>query len=555
MPVTAEAEGYAAKTEVLELAVTNPPARLELWLGTPLRLRVVNRAGEPVPRAHVWLNTFDQELRPEPAPSTLVQASFSGRTDEEGRAVWTDAPLGLHRFDIEARGYLRTNRAAIPADGQEHLVTLAPALVIQGRVTDSATGEPVPQFRLALGHLSQDLFNSRTNARFSSIDRFNPAFTGGTYRHSIEEEIGGGLSDPHCVVKFEAEGYRPHVTRPLRYDEGEVTLDVALEPAEAFEVTVLDPAGQPAAGAQAGLVFPGAYLKLQADGWLGFGSSPEPGALKRADAAGRLRFQDDAQVARVVLTHPVGHLETTLAALAADPVARLRPWGRIEGEFLGAAGTLAGRQVAVKPSDWTYNELAYELTATSDAEGRFVLPRVPPGRLAVSHLIVNHHPDGGRSSHSRQRVWAEVAPGETARVAFGGHRLTGRLRVPEGFTVPPGARWYARLGTPMPEPPVEVRGNAAALQKWSLQPEVRAARHHSAHMPLDLRPDGSFIAEEVGAGEHQFVASLSPAESGAEGAAAAGPLLLTRFLVAVPAEAAGSAIDLGDVMLAVPPSP
>ncbi|HMO66696.1 MAG TPA: carboxypeptidase-like regulatory domain-containing protein, partial [Verrucomicrobiota bacterium] len=357
VPVTAEAEGYAAKTELIELGPVNAPARLVLGLGLPLRLRVVDQAGEPVARAWVWLNTLEDPLRTALEPSALLQASFQGRTDAEGRVEWTDAPLGLHHFDIAAPGHLRTNGVAIPADGQEHLVTLAPALVIQARVTDAATGEPVPQFRLTLGHLSQDPFNNRTNVQFSSIDRFSLAFSGGTYRHSIEEEVVSGGSHPECVVKFEAEGCQPHVSRPLRYDEGVVTLDVALEPAEAFEVTVLDPAGQPAGSAMAGFVFPGANLKLQADGWLGFGGSPEPGALRRADASGRLRLQHDPQVSLVVITHPAGHLETTLAALAAEPEARLRPWGRVEGEFLGAAGTLGGRQVAVKPRDWVRNEL------------------------------------------------------------------------------------------------------------------------------------------------------------------------------------------------------
>ncbi|HMO66697.1 MAG TPA: hypothetical protein PKE47_16000, partial [Verrucomicrobiota bacterium] len=87
---------------------------------------------------------------------------------------------------------------------------------------------------------------------------------------------------------------------------------------------------------------------------------------------------------------------------------------------------------------------------------RFVLPRVPPGRVAVGYVVVTDHGHGSRSSYSRQRVWVEVAPGEAARVTFGGHHVTGRLRVPAGFTMPPGARWYAGLGTPLPEPPVEI---------------------------------------------------------------------------------------------------
>lgn len=556
VPVTAEAEGYASKTVQLTLAEANDPVRLILGAGTPLRLRVVNQAGEPVSRAYAWLNTMESGPRPVGAVPQLLQASFNGRSDEEGRVVWTNAPPGLHTFDIHGSGYMRTNRVTIPADGQEHVVTLAPALVIQGRVADADTGTLIPKFRLVLGWPNYDPINQRTNAQFSSLDQFWLDFTGGAFRHSLEEEVIRGSSDPRCIVRFEAEGYLPQISRPLRYDEGVVTLDVALEKATEIEVTVVDPAGRVARGADVGLVFPGARLTL-GSGRLTLDRFEPTGALKRADANGRLKLMNDPQVTRLVFAHPTGYLETSFAALEAEEFARLQPWGRIKGEFLGTPGSLAGKAVKVLPWERVHGELDYDLNATTDDNGHFRLPQVPPGPLRVSHWIVTDYGNGTTSGGAGQTAEATVAPGETTRVTLGGgYRVTGRLRLPAGFKLPPGAHWMGMLHTPFPEPPEEIRNDQAALQQWFQTPErqalVRRAKQ-APRAPVALRPDGSFAAESVSDGDYRLTLVLLPGSQPVEdGAKPSGPLLIAKSEVTVPAEPAVGEINLGEVVAEVP---
>ncbi len=557
LPVTAEAEGYAAKTVQLNLTQASTPVRLVLGAGTPLRLRVVNRAGEPVPQASVGLNTMESGPRPVGAVTPLLQASFARRSDDQGRVVWNEAPPGEHHFDIKARGYLWMRRVAVPADGQEHIVTLPPALVIQGQVSDADTGRLVPKFRLVLGWLTYDPIHQRTDVQLSPIERFWLDFTGGTYRHSLEEEVFAGGNDPRCVVRFEAEGYLPHLSRPLRYDEGVVTLDVALEKASEIEVTVVDPTGRVARGATVGLVFPGVGLKL-GGGRLAVDRDryTRPGALKRADDHGRLKLMNDPQVTRLVFAHPTGYLETSFAALEADPFARLQPWGHIEGELLSTAGFLAGKVVTVSPWDLIPGEpaeLDYDLTATTDGNGRFRLPQVPSGRLRVSHQIVTHH-DHGVTTESGLMVEATVAPGETAWVTLGGgYRVMGRLRLPAGFTMPPRAQWIAQLHTPFPEPPAEIRNDPAALQQWFQTPEMQELARRAKQVPVAIQPDGSFTAESVSDGDYQLsmmlIPPLDPQPSASQPRA---PLLSVKREVTVPTEPAVGEINLGEVAAEVP---
>ena len=552
-PITAEAEGYASRTVQLTLTRENAPVRLVLGPGTPLRLRLVNQAGAPVSQAYVWLNTMDRSPQTVRAVTTLLQAAFDGRSDDEGRVVWEDAPPGEHHFDIEARGYLRTNHVAIPADGREHVVMLPPALVVQGRVTDANTGRPVPRFRLVLGWPRYDPAQQRTTAQFSSIDRFALDFTGGTYRHSVEEQVIEGTGDPRLVIQFEAEGYLPHLSRPLRYDEGVVTLDVALEVASEIEVTVVDPAGRVASGAHVGLVFPGAALKLSA-GRLTTDSFSRTGALKQADGQGLVKLVDDPKVARLIFAHPTGYLETSFAALEADGFARLQTWGRIEGEFLGPTGSREGKLVRVFPWELRHGDLDFDFTAATEGNGRFLFPQVPPGPVRVGHWIVTDLGNGSSSATSGQMVEATVISGEGIQVTLGGgYRVSGRLQLPAGFTAPPGAYWMAVLHTPFPEPPAEIRNDPTALQQWFQTPEMKELASQAKQVPVALQPDGSFAADSVSEGNYRLSIALIPlAGPQSDGVISVTPLLTAKHDLTIPSEPAVGELQLGVIATEVP---
>ena len=411
--LTAEAPRFAAKTLPVVLKERNEPFQIVLAMGRDLRIRVVDTNSVPIQKAYVWLS-----LPTPPPPATgdtpqmapPVQASFEGRTDAEGRVVWEGAPPGTHEFDIAAAGFMRRNGVPVLAEDTEHDVVLNPALVLQGTVTDADSGGPIPRFRLAMGWPSFDRLSGKTNIQVSSIDRFSPNFSEGRFRHAVEETVTGRSHE--LMVRIEAEGYEPFISRPIRYDEGEVTLDVSLKRSETIEVTVVDAAGRPAPRALIGLVTPGTRIGLAPDGLTQLEDSGL-NVIVQADEEGRVKLTQDPTVERIVATGTRGTLgfaETSWVRLKVEPVLPLTPWGRIQGRVLGTPGTLAGKVVVLGEVKEGHGSFALGFRTQPDAEGRFEFPKAPAGLVRVE------------LRYESRSVLVSVKPNETVEVTLGEKR-------------------------------------------------------------------------------------------------------------------------------------
>lgn len=411
--LTAEAPRFTTKTLPVVLKERNEPFQIVLAMGRDLRIRVVDTNGAPIQKAYVWLS-----LPPPPPPAMgdtpqmapPVQASFEGRTDAEGRVVWEGAPAGTHEFDIAAAGFMRRDGVPVLADDKEHDVVLNPALVLQGTVTDADSGGPVPRFRLAMGWPSFDRLSGKTNIQVSRIDRFSPNFSGGRFRHAVEEPVIG--RSHKLMVRIEAEGYEPFISRPIRYDEGEVTLDVSLKRSGTIEVTVVDAAGRPAPRALIGLVTPGTRIGLAPDGLTQLEDSGL-NVIVQADEEGRVKLTQDPTVERIVAAGTRGTLgfaETSWARLKSEPVLPLTPWGRIQGRVLGTPEIRTGKVVVLGEVKEGQGSFALGFRTQPDAEGRFEFPKVPAGPVRVE------------LRYESRSVLVSVKPNETVEVTLGEKR-------------------------------------------------------------------------------------------------------------------------------------
>jgi len=411
--LTAEAPRFAAKTLPVVLKERNEQFQIVLAMGRDLRIRVLDTNGAPIQKAYVWLS-----LRPPPPPAMgdtpqmapPVQASFEGLTDAEGRVVWEGAPAETHEFDIGASGFMRRNGVPVLADDTEHDVILNPALVLQGTVTDADRVVPIPRFRLAMGWPSFDRLSGKTNIQVSRIDRFSPNFYGGRFRHAVEEPVTGRSNE--LMVRIEAEGYEPFISRPIRYDEGEVTLDVSLKRSETIEVTVVDAAGRPAPRALIGLITPGTRIGLAPDGLTQLEDSGL-NVIVEADEKGRVKLTQDPTVERIVAAGTRGTLgfaETSWARLKSEPVLPLTPWGRIQGRVLGTPGTPAGKVVVLGEVKEGQGSFALGFRTQPDAEGQFEFPKVPAGPVRVE------------LRYESRSVLVSVKPNETVEVTLGEKR-------------------------------------------------------------------------------------------------------------------------------------
>jgi RNA polymerase sigma factor (sigma-70 family) len=415
-PVTAEAEGYAPTTLEVDLADNSRPVQLVLHPGHVLKLKVVDPNGKSIHKATAWLDTFGH-IDPALDSTPTVQVDFKGSTDADGHLEWDSAPDGELLFGISAGGYMRSGDVDIRADGSEHVITLQPGLTISGTVTDATTGQPVSRFRVITGWPVEDPWDKSTNAQWSTIDRFWMTFDGGKFEHTYGEPVRGGGTNFEFMFKFEAQDYAPFITRVVRASEQNVRFDVALTPASPSTITLISPDGQPAAGAQVGLVTPGAGLWLTLTGF-----SPDRqtgGAVVTTDEQGRFQLNPDPTIGKLIAASAQGYAESTPAELANDPTMHLQPWGRLEGSYLtnGQPAANATLVFHLGARQWNTVDCDSRVFQTkTDGAGRFVFAQVPPGNREV-FLSVTGTDYAGHTFWTTQPLQAvTIQPGQTTTV-------------------------------------------------------------------------------------------------------------------------------------------
>jgi hypothetical protein len=428
---TVEARGFALAN--LEVNLTNDaaPLRFVMRPGHILRLRILDAKGLPVTN-----NCLVLPASLEPSRGLLPAAAGGrglGRPDAEGRVVWESAPNSEIQLGIQALGLESTN-LLVPADGREHLVTLAsvrPAaqpLTISGSVCDAASGLPIPRFRLSV---------NRSQLRTSWMESRN--FQGGKFQWVDNMHYAPGISpDKEVSLKIEAEGYAPFLSRMVRTDEGEVQLDITLTPSASTAVTVLLPDGSPAANTDIGLDLRGAQLRLSPGAlW-----HPTPGQYNNVlstDDTGRFALPADETLARVIAVRAEGYAEAARVALIAEPTLRLQPWGRLEGTFFSDGKPAAGGMLGIANTS-SLDSLLLDregFSCQSEANGHFAFPKLPPGTFRVMNLKLL-----GNFSLAASLTDVTIRPGETTTVALVTCTVTAHVRWPENLARAPG--WKIR---------------------------------------------------------------------------------------------------------------
>ncbi len=530
------AKGFVPKVIKLQANTDPSPLHVVLEKGRTLRLRVVDQDGKPVAKARVVADL------PETAPATLAS------TDAEGKAtiqVGQTEPLE-HR--IEAAGFKSASVAAPVTDGEECTITLAreTAVTVSGTVTDATTGQPLPAFRVICGTplitYGYPLLSTNVAFEASIFSEDWVKFGGGKFQlkprhflaHYSEIERSG------FMLKFEADGHAPVLSRVIRANEGEVRFDVALMPAQTVQVRVLNPNGRPATEAEVGLVRPVIGIQITRERHLRIMNGT---GLLPLDARGTFALPPDDSIKQVIAINSRGFAAATPAALAREPVLQLQPFGRVEGQWLLAGQPAAGREVTLGTTTTDGSGYTLDCSTTTDSEGRFAIPRVPAGQ----YLLFRNVPSGDRGYTSQQVADVEVRPGETSYVTPGGYVVSVRLRWPADFTPGKGTQVRAFMHTPAPKPPAGIIRDPQALSQWSLSPEVQAQMRTVRRCDFVQGADGSWTAEGAQAGTSYVL----QATAGSEAATNRPPALIAygQKSVTVPAEPATGSLDAGELVL------
>jgi RNA polymerase sigma factor (sigma-70 family) len=541
--ITFTAPGFVSKVVKFEPGNDALPLRIVLEQGRILKLKVIDQIGHSVSNATISANL------------EKVMPALLATTDRNGTAMLREAPNGAMGLYIAADGCQGTNVSLI-SDNTEHPVTIIRETSIFGIVSDAATGQPIPAFRVICG--------TPRNFSYGNTNIFTPSensddwqrFGGGKFRLEMARFLE---SDDYArkngfMLKLEADGYSPCVSRVIKASETEVQLDFALVPAQAVKVTVLNPNGRPAADAQVGLLGQQVPITLSAAQI----KSDLSTVVLKADSRGVVTLLPDDDIKRVIAINAQGFAESTPAALALQPTLQLQPFGRLEGLWLIGNQPAAGRKLLILPQFGVDDALSVDsalVSVTTDNEGRFVFPQLPPGNYRT---LANSEDNRLPSTWMSDVV---VRPGETSTVTIGYYLVSVRLRWPNDIAFGKQLQVFVQMQIgPLRSPRTMLDSNL--LSKLSLLPEVESSRKDTqllsdagllglqpgklvpiVSFELSERENGSWAAEGVQPGASYTIQAVGVDTS------ATNIVAFGWKSVLVPSAPANGSVDVGEIVL------
>jgi RNA polymerase sigma factor (sigma-70 family) len=389
--VTAIKEGYAPSVVAVEVGTNSTPVVLTLGAGKALRLRMVDAKSRPIKGAQVWYDIFNQD-----GGVPLPQVEFHPSSDADGRVVWEHAPDVLMELQISAMGFSQNVIEKIRPDGLEHEVVLSQSLFIYGTVRSADSGELLPKFRLSIGTVHPER-NGGLKPYWSSIDRFNPLIVGGQFRKLLDEPVIGRTTNMGFILRFEAEGYKPEVTRLFQPNEGAQELNISLHKGNDVTVKVYQPDGSIASGAEVGLSAPGVELTMGKGNLTSRWGSLDPVRTRVTDATGQFTLPDDDNLKAIVIVHSNGFASLSGGDLRNTRSARLDPWAKVTGILTKDGGPVASQEVSLMPDYFHPNPFELDFGVfriQTDAKGKFEFPQVPSGKFQILKWRQETNSDG-----------------------------------------------------------------------------------------------------------------------------------------------------------------
>ncbi len=339
-------------------------------------------------------------------------------------------------------------------------------------MTDARTGHPIPQFSLKLG----SMWKGRHLLKWSRVNHFdrNATRAPGTFEFDRSDEPSYGE-----LLRAEAEGYLPDDS-PLVSAEGKLrTHTFRLVPSDPIRGTLRNPDGSPAADAFIYLEMGEGQLRLDNGDFF----QGQHRLRVKADRVGRFSLPPQKDDYLLVAVGDGGYASVHRRDLPGDGAIPLHPWARIEGTF--KVGGVPTADVELHsfdddPPDDGELRLQNYLLAKTDAAGRFVMPRVLPGRHVVRLRVPNN---------LDRRLWTvnlatvDVEGGGTARLRIGesGQMISGRL------VIPSASAWMVR--------------------KASIEP-ASSAKKDQPSIGVQVTNDGRFRALDLAPGDYAMKVAL-----------------------------------------------
>jgi hypothetical protein len=472
--LTAQARGFAPQRKQIFVRDRMDEARFILEPGHTLKVRVLDTKGRPVPGARIASETWQEK----------GAGQWQWETDAQGRLVWDSAPAEEAFYSISRFGYEAVSSQPLKADGEEHVITLHKLLHITGHVVDSETRAPVAAFRVVPGVLHVDHHDWNQALAINALN--------GMYAMELPKQ-----DMPH-LVRVEAEGYYPEISRTFLDEEEDAVADFALKRGAAISGSVQLPDGQPAVKAQAVLCVED-KMTLLADAQF---ANVEPRNISETDAQGRFLIQPQQGVKMIAVTHEQGYAEVAMDDFEKSNVVRLQPWCRIAGVLRIGAAPGTNELVQLLRVGSLYPQfLVNSFTALTDSQSQFAFAHVPAGEHIIGRVIQSQFSHG-------QTI--KTISGQTTRVVLGegGRTVTGQMVVADGRKLDwEGGTQPAFLHTVLPPLAIPKLADGLATNAWLRaywdSAQGRARQVAEVRYVLQFKSTNVFYAENVPPGVYE----------------------------------------------------
>ncbi|MGE5611870.1 MAG: carboxypeptidase regulatory-like domain-containing protein [Bacillota bacterium] len=503
--VTIKAKGHAPELIRVQMDGSNKTMRVDLKPGQVVGGRVVDTKGNPVPQAWIWIDTW--------RGCRTIRATL--HSDSAGRFTWNEAPADAVQADAEAQGYARLSNAML-RPGAENVLTLMVPATVRGTVVDEATGQPVRGFKVITGidwgngqRISWER-RERTGVKMDADGRF---------------ELTISWPYPGHKIRVEAEGYLPEDSPTFKIADGDQSFTFKLKKGKGIAGVVADASGKPMADVTVTLVTRNSGVQLIN------GELPEymlrDVVATKSGKDGAFAFPPQVDPYEVVAVHSTGFAQVKQDELTRSGQVKLQPWGRIEGQvFIGSKAAAEVRVVAYARdvrADGQAPQVYHNLQAKTDANGKFVMERVPAGKWGVGREVRQ-----GNMSTSTSIVIAEVQWGGTVPVKVGGagRPVVGQVEIPAELRGRNDWQFeMCRLDSDMTQPKPNIPADVQAMEpaqrqewyaKWSQSEEgkayteaVRKANEQRRSYPAVVTPDGKLRIEDVLPGDYRLTIGIT----------------------------------------------
>ena len=398
-----------------------PPSSTEKAVEGGLDVRVT-AAGAPAAGAELRVY---HRLAVEPGsglPAWRLMAS--SRAGPDGRSTIPATP-GAYLVSARADGFAAGQVEVVRPSGEPTTkveVALSVAVMLTGRTSVRATGEPVPLARITL---ERESILGVDGAALPREERF------GAVSDPLGRFVFGGIAPGRYRLVAEAPGHARTTLRQVVVPRRS-PLEVALGGAGILEGRVVMADGHPAAGAQVSFAGGPELLTVTSGALGGFAAEVQPGSYRVSAVHG----SGTGAVAGPVAVNAGGTVKGLVVRLGAPST--------IAGLVLGADGRpLGGAQALLTPAD----EAGEAGRAVSTNAGTFEIAPLAPGEYDLEVLADGH------STASRRAL--VVLPSQRFEMEIrldGVGSITGTVRSPDGTpvagaTVRGGRMWGGGLGS------------------------------------------------------------------------------------------------------------